>query len=161
MDSLVLHEPMMKSFEIEGVIVQPLKQIESNCGKVLHMLRNDSSLFNHFGEIYFSEIHSGTVKAWKRHKKQTQNMAVPLGEIQLVIYDDRLMSSTNGKIAEYELGRSGHYKLVHIPPMLWYGFHALGNQSSMIANCTDRPHDPEEIECLPADSDQIPYQWEM
>ena len=46
----------MKSFEIEGVIVQPLEQIEGNCGRVLRMLRSDSSLFSQFGEIYFSEI---------------------------------------------------------------------------------------------------------
>ncbi|SVA46722.1 uncharacterized protein METZ01_LOCUS99576, partial [marine metagenome] len=32
---------MIKSFDIEGVIAQPLKQIESNCGTVLQMLRND------------------------------------------------------------------------------------------------------------------------
>ena len=86
-------------------------------------------------------------------------MAVPLGEIQLVIYDDRLMSSTNGKIAEYELGRSEHYKLVHIPPMLWYGFQGIEDQTSMVANCTDRPHNPEETESLSANSERIPYQW--
>ncbi len=46
--------------EIEGVIIQPLKQIADNRGSVLHMLKNDSSLFKQFGEVYFSEIHSGT-----------------------------------------------------------------------------------------------------
>ena len=61
--------------EIEGVIIQPLKQIADNRGSVLHMLDNDSSLFKQFGEVYFSEIHSGLVKAWKRHKKQSQNQS--------------------------------------------------------------------------------------
>ena len=54
---------------IEGVIVKPLKQIEDNFGTVLHMLRNDSSLFSQFGEVYFSEVYTGVIKAWKRHKK--------------------------------------------------------------------------------------------
>ena len=149
----------MKSFEIEGVIVQPLEQIEGNCGRVLHMLRSDSSLFNQFGEVYFSEIYPGMINAWKQHKQQTQNLTVPFGSIRLVIYDNRSASSTRGKIKEYELGRPENYKLIHIPPMLWYGFQEIGNQTSMIANCPDQPHDPGEAESKPADSSQIPYQW--
>ena len=145
--------------EIEGVIIQPLKQITDSRGSILHMLRNDSDLFKTFGEIYFSEIHSGMIKAWKRHKKQTQNLSVPLEKIRLVIYDNRPTSNTKGKILEYELGRPEHYRLIRIPPMVWYGFQALGNQTSLIANCTDLPHDPEESESLPANSNQIPYQW--
>jgi dTDP-4-dehydrorhamnose 3,5-epimerase len=151
---------MRELAEIEGVVVQPLKQIVDSRGSVLHMLRNDSGLFSQFGEVYFSEIHPKTVKAWKRHKKQTQNFAVPLGRIRLVIYDNRPMSSTNKKIVEYELGRPEHYQLIQVPPMLWYGFQTLGNQTSMIANCADHPYDPEEAESLPAHSDRIPYQWE-
>ena len=153
--------PMIKSFDIEGVIAQPLKQIESNCGTVLQMLRNDSSLFNQFGEIYFSEIHPRMINAWKRHKQQAQNLTVPLGNIRLAIYDDRSTSSSRGKIIEYELGRPENYKLIHIPPMLWHGFQEISGQISIIANCPDKPHDPEETESEPADSNQIPYQWEV
>ena len=150
---------MKELLKITGVVVQPLKQIADNRGSVLQMLRNDSSLFKHFGEIYFSEIYPGMVKAWKRHRQQTQNLAVPLGKIRLVIYDDRPTSSTSGKIVEYNVGRPEDYRLIHIPTMLWYGFQCLEDQTSMVANCADQPHEPEEIESLPADSDQIPYQW--
>ena len=96
---------MNESVEIEGIIIQQLKQIDDKRGSILHMLKNDSNLFKQFGEIYFSEIHSGLVKAWKRHKKQSQNLVVPLGKIWLVIYDDRPKSNTHGKIAQYKLGR--------------------------------------------------------
>ncbi len=145
--------------EIEGVIVKPLKQIADNRGSVLHMIRRDSELLNEFGEIYFSEIHPGTVKAWKLHKEKTQNLTVPINRIRLVIYDSRPKSRTHGGIVEYEIGRPNNYKLIHIPPMLWYGFQALDNQTALIVNCSDQPHDPEEIESLPLDSDQIPYSW--
>ena len=150
---------MKDSDQIEGVVVQPLKQIADDRGSVLHMMRSDSDLFQQFGEVYFSEIHPGIIKAWKRHKKQTQNLTVPIHKIRLVIYDARLSSSTHGKISEYEIGRPDHYKLIHIPPMLWYGFQTLGDQTAMIANCADQPHDPEETESLPVDSSEIPYQW--
>ena len=152
---------MMESNEIEGVIVQPLMQIADNRGSVLHMMTRDSKFLIQFGEVYFSEIHSGKIKAWKRHKKKIQNLTVPINKIRLVIYDNRSSSSTHGKIAEYELGRPDHYCLVHIPPMLWYGFQTLGNQTALIANCADQPHDPEETESLPIDSNEIPYQWKL
>ena len=150
---------MNELVEIEGVIIQQLKQITDKRGSVLHMIKNDSSLFKKFGEVYFSEVHSGLVKAWKRHKKQSQNLAIPLGKILLVVYDDRRNSNTHGEITEYRLGRPDNYKLIHIPPMLWYGFQGIGDQTSMIANYTDLPHDPEEMESLSSDTSQIPYQW--
>ena len=72
--------------EIEGVVVQSLEQIVDDRGSILHMLRSDSELFTQFGEIYFSEIRSGIIKAWKRHKKQTQNQAVPINKNRLVVH---------------------------------------------------------------------------
>jgi len=152
---------MTESNEIEGVIIQPLMQIAGNRGSVLHMMRRDSKLFKQFGEVYFSEILSGKVKAWKRHKQQTQNLTVPVNNIRLVIYDNRPSSSTHGKIEEYELGRPDHYCLVHIPPMLWYGFQALGGETALIVNCADQPHDPNDTESLSSDSNEIPYQWKF
>lgn len=147
--------------EIEGVIVQPLKQIADPRGSVLHMMRLDSELFKQFGEVYFSEIHPGKIKAWKRHKEQTQNLTVPVQRIRLVIYDARSHSTTFGKISEYELGRPDNYNLIQVPPMLWYGFQALNDQTALIANCADQPHIPGETETLSFDSDQIPYQWKL
>ena len=145
--------------EIEGVIVQPLKQIDAHGGSVLHMMSKESKLFRQFGEVYFSEISSGIIKAWKRHKIQSQNITVPVNEIRLVIYDSRLDSKTQGKIKEYQLGRPNNYRLVHIPPMLWYGFQTLGDQKALIANCPDHPHDPGEAESVSSNSNEIPYQW--
>jgi len=150
---------MKDSDEIEGVIVQPLKQIFDDRGSILQMMRSDSELFERFGEVYFSEIEPGKVKAWKRHKKQTQNLAIPINKIRLVIFDGRPLSSTFELVSEFELGRPDHYHLIQIPPMLWYGFQALGDQAALIVNCPDQPHDPEETESLPSDSNQVPYQW--
>ena len=154
-------DQMKDSDEIDGVIVQPLKQIADNRGSVLHMMSKDSELFDQFGEVYFSEIHPGMVKAWKRHKNQTQNLAIPVNRIRLVIYDARSHSPSKGNLVEYTLGRPDHYSLIQIPPMLWYGFQTLGDQTALIANCADQPHDPAEAESLPADSKQIPYQWQL
>ena len=150
---------MKESDEIEGVIVQPLKQIVDNRGAVLHMMRNDSELYEKFGEVYFSEILPGAVKAWKMQTEKTQNLAVPINKIRLVIYDSRPNSITRGNIKEYKIGRPDHYNLIHIPPMLWYGFQSIGSQPALVANCANYPYNPADSKSLPYDSDQIPYQW--
>ena len=154
-------DSIKESDEIEGVIVRPLRQIIDNRGTVLHMMRNDSELYEKFGEVYFSEIFPGIVKAWRMQTEKTQNLVVPINKIRLVIYDPRSDSKTREKIKEYEIGRPNNYNVIHIPPMLWYGFQALGGKTALVANCANYPHNPDKIESLPFDSNQIPYQWKF
>ena len=49
---------------INGVVITPLRQIADERGKVMHMLRNDAVHFSAFGEIYFSCVYPGAIKAW-------------------------------------------------------------------------------------------------
>lgn len=143
---------------IDGVIIQSLKQITDERGKVMHMLRCDSPLFERFGEIYFSFVNPGVVKAWKKHKRMTQNFAVPIGMIRLVIYDNRDGATSYGRTEIMEIGEE-NYCLVKIPPLLWYGFQCTSSTQALIANCTDIPHDPDEAEQQDPLDSFIPYQW--
>ncbi|MEW6481483.1 MAG: dTDP-4-dehydrorhamnose 3,5-epimerase family protein [bacterium] len=143
---------------IEELIVEPLKQIVDERGKVMHMLRRDSPFFTNFGEIYFSVVNPGVVKAWKKHLKMTQHFAVPVGKIKLVIYDERRNSATYGRIEILEIGEE-NYCLVKIPPILWYGFQGISSNPALIANCTDMPHNPSEVEHLDYLDKRIPYDW--
>jgi dTDP-4-dehydrorhamnose 3,5-epimerase len=144
---------------IEGVVIQPLKILSDERGAVLHMLRLDSPLYDKFGEIYFSEINPGVIKAWKRHLRMTQRLAVPMGRVKFVLYDNRSDSPTNGREAVCLLGRPAEYRLLVVPPGVWYGFQGIDSRPSLIANCPDLPHDPAEVELAPPGSGLIPYQW--
>jgi dTDP-4-dehydrorhamnose 3,5-epimerase len=123
------------------------------------MLRADSPQFTKFGEVYFSTINPGVIKGWKLHTLMTQNYAVPVGEIKLVIYDVRENSSSKGQIQELSLSLE-NYQLVTIPPGVWYAFKATSDNSAMIVNCTDLSHDPSESQNLDLNSEDIPYKWE-
>jgi dTDP-4-dehydrorhamnose 3,5-epimerase len=150
---------MDSSTLIEGVILTKLPQINDERGAVLHMIRSDAKEFTKFGECYFSEIMPGAIKAWKCHHLQTQNFAVPVGKIRLVIYDKRNESKSFGKLSIIDLGRPDDYFRVQIPPGLWYGFQCLNQAPALLTNCSDILHDPNESEVLPMDSDEIPYRW--
>jgi dTDP-4-dehydrorhamnose 3,5-epimerase len=145
---------------IEGVVVTPLRQIFDERGKVMHMLRADSPVFTQFGEIYFSCVHPGAVKAWHLHKRMTLNYAVISGEVKLVLYDDRPASRTRGEVQEFFLSPE-NYCLVTVPPLLWNGFKGVRDRSAILANCATLPHDPTEIERKPPLDPGIPYDWQM
>jgi dTDP-4-dehydrorhamnose 3,5-epimerase len=145
--------------QIEGVTITALRQISDERGAVLHMLRCDEPEFTRFGECYFSEILPGVIKAWKRHREQTQTLAVPIGRIRMVVFDDRQRSTTQGQVQALELGRADAYLRLRIPPGLWYGFGCISATPALLANCADLPHDPTDSEVRPVDDPAIPYTW--
>ena len=145
---------------INGVQIIPLKQIPDERGKIMHMLRCDAPHYKSFGEIYFSCVHPGVVKAWHIHTKMVLNYAVPVGNIKLVLFDEREDSPTKGEIQEIFLGPE-NYCLVVIPPMIWNGFKGVGTQTAVVANCSTIPHDPNEISRLDPKDPRINYDWEI
>lgn len=129
---------------IEGIRITPLRRIPDERGAVLHMLRADADHFERFGEVYFSTVHPGAIKAWHLHKEMTLNYAVPVGMIKLVCHDDREGSPTRGVTQELYVGEQ-NYALVTIPPLVWNGFKGIGTVTALVANCSTLPHHPDEI----------------
>lgn len=145
---------------IDGVIVTPLRRIPDERGCIMHMLRADAPHFSRFGEIYFSAIYPGAIKAWHIHKEMTLNYAVIVGTIKLVLFDDRATSPTRGSLMELFTGED-NYSLVTVPPLVWNGFKGCGPRMSIVANCATHPHHPDEIEREDPFSSRIPYDWRL
>ena len=145
---------------IDGVVVKPLRRIPDERGFIMHMLRRDDQDFEEFGEIYFSSVYPGAIKAWHLHKEMSLNYAVVVGMIKLVLYDDREDSPTKGELQELYIGRE-NYQLVKVPPFVWNGFKGYGDEMSILANCATLPHDPEEIVRMSPFDPAIPYDWDL
>ena len=88
-----------------------------------------------------------------------QRFAVPIGKIKIVVFDSREESPTRNQSATYILGRPDQYQLLILPPRLWYSFKGLAQTPSLLANCTDIAHQPNETETLALDTEIIPYKW--
>lgn len=148
---------------IQGVELFSLTVVPAKGGDVMRMLRPDSPSLPKFpegvGEIYFSEILPGEVKAWKMHTEQTQRLAVPMGRARVVLYDMRADSPTLRVLDEMDLGRPDNYNLLIIPPGIWHGFRCASQSPALLCNCPDMPHDPAECQRAPADTPDIPYIW--
>jgi dTDP-4-dehydrorhamnose 3,5-epimerase len=139
---------------INGVLITPLKIIETSGGNVLHSLKDTDSGFNGFGEAYFSEIEPKAIKAWKLHKKMTLNISVPIGKIKFVLYDERIKS--NCFFQEFIISRKNYSRLT-IPPMIWLGFQGLANSNSLLLNVADISHSTDEV--IRRDLSEIVYKW--
>lgn len=143
---------------IEGIQIIPKPKIADERGTIIHMLRVDDPEFEKFGEIYFSTIYPGAVKAWHIHQKMTLNYFCIVGMIKLVLYDDRTMSKTRYQLQEIFIGEDNPC-LVKIPMMVWNGFKGISTYPSIVANCATEVHDDNEISKERAHGSFIVYNW--
>lgn len=145
---------------ISGVVVKPTDKIFDERGFVQKMIQSNDAEFNKFGEVYFSAAFPGIIKGWHFHKKMTMNYTLIVGQIKLVLYDNRSHSKTKNKVAEFVISDKKPC-LVTIPPKIWIGFKNLGKSTAIIANLTDFSYDPEEIERIdPKKNTLIKYDWD-
>lgn len=149
-----------ESNQLFGVQLISKKKIIDDRGAIFHMLRRDNQEFQAFGEIYFSKIHPGVVKAWHHHSLMTLNYMVICGSIQLGLWDGRKDSPTYGKQQTIFLDEQNS-QLAIVPPGVWNGFKGLGTTSAIVANCATHPHDPEEITRKPHNDPMFAYSWEI
>jgi len=147
---------------IYGVKVQKLRLIPDDRGWLMEMLRRDWEVFDKFGQAYVTTCYPGAVKAWHYHKLQTDHFTCVHGVAKLALYDAREDSPTKGMVNEFYIGTLNPI-LVKIPPLVYHGFTAVGNEMAMITNFPTELYNYEEPDeyRVPYDDPSIPYQWEV
>ncbi|MEW6608273.1 MAG: dTDP-4-dehydrorhamnose 3,5-epimerase family protein [bacterium] len=147
---------------IEGIKIIKLIPHVDERGFLMEILRKDNPHFKQFGQIYLTTCNPGVVKAWHAHKKQTDNIFLVKGSVKLGLYDGRTDSPTykqTGTIIITELNR----QLVQIPPFIWHGFSALGNEPAYILNIPTELYnydEPDEMRVDPFDND-FNFDWKV
>ncbi len=130
----------MGSLDIKDIIVTPVGRIATTSGDVLHIMKKDDVGSVGFGEVYFSWINTGAVKAWKRHTRMTMNVVVPVGQVRFVFY----VNDVSGFRVE-EIGEN-NYARITVPPGIWFGFQNLAESKSLLLNLASIPHEPTEVD---------------
>lgn len=127
-------------------------QISVDGGDIWHALKSTDDSFSGFGEAYFSWIKPGAIKAWKRHLQMKMNLIVPIGMINFVFFD-----STTNTYRQECIGISSYARLT-VPPGIWFGFQGISENSSLLLNIANIPHDPYEIERKTLN--EIQFNWQ-
>lgn len=135
---------------MDGIILTPLKQIYHPKGDILHAIKKNDDGFVGFGEAYFSTIHKGVIKGWKKHTKMTLNLVVPIGEIEFVIYKEDSKEFFQVKLSQK------NYQRLTVKPNLWMAFRGL-KENNMLLNIASIEHNPSESKKIALES--IFYAW--
>ena len=135
---------------MDGVILTPLKQIYNPKGDIFHAMKKSDNGFEGFGEAYFSTIHKGDIKGWKKHIKMTLNLVVPIGKIEFVVYNEN-----SKKFFSIELSQDNYQRLT-VKPNLWMAFRGL-EENNMLLNLASIEHDPSEA--INVELSEINYGW--
>jgi dTDP-4-dehydrorhamnose 3,5-epimerase len=136
----------MGAVSLDDIRVTPLKRIPTPGGDVMHAMKRSDAGYVAFGEAYFSWVEAGAVKAWKRHRRMTLNLVVPVGRVRFAF-----TLGPHSRMHEAELGER-HYARITLPPGIWFGFQGV-DRSSLVLNLADIEHDPTEVERLPYDTE--------
>ena len=120
----------------------------------MHALKNSDNGFNGFGEVYFSWVEQGAIKAWKYHQRMTLNLVVPLGEIRFVFH----LANPQKRIRVETIG-SERYARLTVPPGVWFGFQGKASGNSLLTNVADMAHDPEEV--FHKSVSEFTYDWSI
>ena len=122
-----------------------LQKISNPLGDVWHAIKSSDSEYAGFGEAYFSFIEKGKIKGWKKHKKATLNLVVPVGEIKFFAYDEE-QEDKHSKLSSFTLSEENYFRLT-VPSGIWLAFKGL-KERNMLLNVSDYSHDPSEVEAI-------------
>jgi len=142
----------MGTTSLDDILLTPLKRIETVGGDVIHALRKSDDGFYGFGEVYFSWVEHGAVKAWKFHTRMNLNIVVPVGEVRFVFH----LTNQKNYFRTENIGEKQNVRLT-VPPGIWFGFQGIASCRSLLMNLADMVHDPDEILRKPVSN--FNYNW--
>ena len=110
--------------------------------------------------VYMFTVRPGMVKGWGLHKLHEDRYFIVSGEMEVVLYDERPESPTNGLVAKVVLS---HYRrqLMNIPAGIWHADHNIGSTDALVVNfpTIQYNHASPDKYRLPLDTDRIPYRF--
>jgi dTDP-4-dehydrorhamnose 3,5-epimerase len=133
---------------LKGVDFFAEKQIFHEKGDIFHAMKSSSNGFSGFGEAYFTTIHRGKIKGWKKHTRMVLNLIVPVGEVEFVVGDGKEFES-------FQISKNNYGRL-RVEPNLWVAFRGIGDEN-LVLNIASIPHDPNESENI--ELENFNYKW--
>ena len=149
----------MRTGEIDGVRIVPLKLVRNERGRLMEVQRRDDAHFLGFGQAYIVSTLAGVVKAWYCHARQIDQIALIKGNLELVLFDSRENSPTHEVLFELTIKESAP-ALIQIPSGIWHGLQAINEETfSLHLNSEPFQFDAPDEERIAPDDPRIPYRW--
>lgn len=127
------------------------KIIPLPAGNVRKGIQIGSVGFEGIEEIYFSELHKGVIKGWKKHKEMKMNLMCIHGMVKFVFYNEN-----NMEFSEYIVSSENNIRL-SVEPGYYFAFQNMVDYTSVIGNFASMKHDDAEV--VREDLSFINYNW--
>jgi len=110
---------------------------------------------------YSFTIRPGMIKGWGVHKQHEDRYFIMFGEMEVVLYDDRLDSPTRGLLAKVVMSEYRR-RLMNIPAGVWHADRNIGSKDVVVVNfpTTQYDHAAPDKYRLPLNNDHIPHKFD-
>lgn len=151
---------------IIGVYCKALKTHPDERGFFREIIRSSDPFFKEavFAQWSHSKMQKSVVKAWHYHHVQIDWWYVALGQVQVVLFDNREESPTYRGKLEFIMGDTAEYGpetlelCVKIPPGVLHGLKVLSDTAHLFY-ITSEIYNPSEEGRFPYNSDIVPHDW--
>lgn len=151
---------------IKGVKFKMLKSHYDGRGFFREVVRHNDDVFTEgpFGQWSHSKMQKNVVKAWHYHHQQIDWWYIPVGQVEVVLFDYREDSPTYRTKMVFRMGETDRYgddtheMCVKIPYRVLHGCRVLSDEAHLFY-ITSKTYNPDDEGRLPFDSDEVPHDW--
>lgn len=144
---------------IDGVAIKKLITYTDERGFFREVIRESDDFFEAgFGQLSFSIVYAGVIKAWHAHKFQTQWTCVVSGLLKVVLYDNRSNSFTYQQKMEFLAGDHQPSLVYSLPPGVLHGYKCIHGPAQVIY-VTSGVYDLSDEVRISHDDSEIGYDW--
>jgi dTDP-4-dehydrorhamnose 3,5-epimerase len=131
-----------------GALFFGLPLIINSNGNLRHIFKSEPGSTLPFSEIYFSEVNPKSIKAWKHHSLQTQNISVAFGQIRIICVSKK---PSENIFEVFDLNSEELFGILTIPTGIYYALINRTDRPTVLLNTTDIVYNPVENHSLPLD----------
>ena len=149
----------MENKTIDGVMIKELTTHSDERGFFRELIRSTDDFFKEgFGQISYSNVHQGVIKAWHLHKLQTQWTYMLKGSAKVALHDCRKDSKTFGNTIELLVGDNYTPVVYKFPPGVAHRYKCV-NGPMLVLYVTSGIYDVNDEERKDHNDKKIGYDW--
>jgi dTDP-4-dehydrorhamnose 3,5-epimerase len=144
---------------IAGVEIKELVKHSDERGYFQEIIRSSDKFFKEgFGQLSYSLVHHGVIKAWHAHRVQTQWTYILEGSAKIGLHDLRKDSKTFGITMELLAGDNYPAIVYKFPPGVAHGYKCI-NGPMLTLYVTSGVYDINDEQRIAHDDPAIGYNW--
>ena len=139
----------MGKINLDKIRIKKYNIVKNKNGIILKILNNKQSNLKFYKDAYFSFVKYNKIKGWKKHKRMTMTLVVPVGKVKFVFYDD-------DKFKSIIIGDNRFYKII-VPPNIWFAFKGISKDKNVVFNLANVKNNDKEV--VRKRNNEIKYNW--